>query len=85
METKTKVIDVKEVPVLKKKDFAFGVRDRAAAELWGQKYGYTVVYYLSKRQRVYAEKLQVRVDEQAAEIEQVSIELVTMAEGALSA
>jgi hypothetical protein len=76
---KTKVIEVKELPVIKKIDFAFGVRDKAAAEMWGQKYGYSVVYYLTNRQRVYADKLQVRVDQQAEDIETASAELVAEA------
>jgi hypothetical protein len=80
---KTKAIEVKELPVLQHLDFAFGVRDKTAAEAWGQKNGHAVVYYLAKKKRVYADRLQVRVDEKAEKIEQASAELVVMAEGAL--
>lgn len=83
MATKTKVIEVKETPKLKNPAMLSGIRDKTAAQSWGEKNGHAVVYFLAKRQRVYAEKLMVRVDEQAEQIEQASAELVSVAEGAL--
>lgn len=83
MATKTKVIEVKETPKLKNPAMLSGIRDKNAAQSWGEKNGHATVYFLVKRQRVYAEKLMVRVDEQAEQIEQASAELVSVAEGAL--
>lgn len=83
MATKTKVIEVKEIPQLKSPVMLSGIRDRSAAQAWGEKNNHAVVYFFAKRQRVYAEKLMVRVDEKAEEIEQASAALVSVAEGAL--
>ena len=79
---KTNVIEVKETPSLKKPALCQGVRDKKAAQAWGEKNGYATVYFLAKRERVYAEKMLARVDVQAEDIEQTSAELLTMAEGA---
>jgi hypothetical protein len=83
MNTKTKVIDVKETPKLNALTMLSGIRDKTAAQAWGEKNHYPVVYFWTKRQRVYADKLQVRVDDAAAKIERASVDLVSMAEGAL--
>ena len=83
MALKTKVVEVKEPPKLTSPEILMGVRDRKAAEDWGTKHGHAVVYYIPRKQKVYAERLQVRVDQMAEQIEQASAELVSMAEGAL--
>jgi hypothetical protein len=83
MKSTTKVIEIKEIPTLKNPTMFSGIRDRATAEAWGVKNGYPTVYFLSKRQRVYAEKLTARVDVAASKIEQASADLVSVAEGAL--
>jgi hypothetical protein len=80
MISKVKVIEVKDAPTLKSPAMLSGIRDKNAAQAWGEKNGHATVYFLAKRQRVYAERLQVRVDEQAKDIEQASAELVVMAE-----
>lgn len=79
-EPKTKVTDVTFAPKLQKPEIVSGIRDRAAAEAWGKKRGYATVYFWTKKQRVYAERLQVRVDEKAEEIETQSAELLEQAE-----
>lgn len=58
MKPTTKVIDCKEPPALKNPVMLQGIRDRAAAQAWGEKNGYGMVYYMPKKQRVYAERLQ---------------------------
>ena len=83
MAKKTIVVEVKKTPSLLAPAMLSGIRDKSAAQSWGEKNGYAVVYFLAKRQRVYAERLMVRVDEKAEEIEQASAELVSVAEGAL--
>ena len=83
MKPKTKVIDVKEPP----KDILFvtqyGIADKDAAQRWGEKNGHAVVYFLSSKQRAYADHLQVRVDVKAEEIESKSEDLLHTAEAAL--
>lgn len=83
MLPKTKVIEVKETPQLKSPAMLSGIRDKNAAQAWGEKNNYAVVYFMAKRQRVYAEKLLVRVDDKAKQLEQASTELVAMAEATL--
>ena len=83
MKTKVKVFEVKAAPELKNMDTLSGIRDKTAAEDWGRKHGYAVVYFAARKQRVYAEKLQTRVDEQAKFIEAESAQLVMFAEGNL--
>jgi len=77
---KTRVIEVKQAPQLTDPAMISGIRDRAAAEAWGEKHGYVTVYFLAGRQRVYAERMQAVV-EQAADLEEWSDELVAFAEG----
>lgn len=83
METKIKVIEIKEAPKLKSPVMLSGIRDKPAAQAWGEKNGYAIVYFNAKKQRVYAEKLMVRVDAQAKKIEKASANLVKAAEGVL--
>jgi len=80
MKTKIKVIEVQSAPALKNPAMLSGIRDKAAAETWGEKNGYPTVYFIAKKQRVYAEKLTIRVDDKARKIEQASVELTIRAE-----
>jgi len=77
---KTKVIEVKEAPKLNNPVILQGIRDKAAAETWGMKNGHSVVYFIAKKQRVYAERLHTRVDEQAKVIEKKAVQLLMFAE-----
>ena len=56
-----KVVEVKAAPELKAPAMLSGIRDRQAAEKWGERHGYATVYFWSGRQRVYAEKVLVSV------------------------
>jgi hypothetical protein len=80
---KVQVMPVTEAPKLNNPAIQQGIRDSKAAEHWGEKNGHTVVYYMAKRQKVYAERLLTKVDLVAEKIEQASVELVEMAEAAL--
>ena len=64
MNKPVKVIEVKEAPQLQWAAIQQGIRDKAAAENWGSKYGYATVYFMARKQKVYAERLQVKVDDQ---------------------
>jgi phage terminase large subunit-like protein len=79
MTKKTTVVDVSQAPQLSKPDMLSGIRDRAAAEAWGQKHGYVIVYFMPKKQRVYAERM-LDVAEQAAALDRRSAELARFAE-----
>ncbi len=83
MKTTTKVIEVREVPQLKKPAIQQGIRDKAAAQNWGEKHGYSTVYFMARKQKVYAEKPQVKVDERAKKIEQDSGPVLEQMEMAL--
>jgi hypothetical protein len=78
-----KVTPVTFAPRLITPEIVSGIRDKAAAEAWAKKHGYATVYFFAKKQRVYAERLTVRVDEKAEQIEQASEELLKCAEAAL--
>lgn len=84
MKSNVKVITVKSAPnTLRNPDIQMGIRDAAAAAEWARKRGYQTVYFIGKKQKVYAEKLQVRVDEQAEALEAQSVSLLETAEAAL--
>jgi hypothetical protein len=80
---KTIVIEIKQIPNLLQPEMCSGVRDKKSAESWGEKHGYATVYFMARKERVYAEKLLKRVDVKAGEIETASAELVVMAEATL--
>lgn len=80
---KTKVIEVKQAPNMTNPNIQQGIRDKTAAQNWGEKNGHAFVYYLPRKQKVYAERLLQKVDEQAQEIEQKSEQLLMFAESAL--
>jgi hypothetical protein len=79
---KTQVIEVKEAPDIKVPDIVQGVRDKQAAKAWGEKKGYDIVYYIARKQKVYANRLMVRVDVQSRESERASVDLLAMVESA---
>lgn len=80
METKIKILEVKEAPKLKNPFIQQGIRDMTSARAWGEKNGHSVVYFIARKQRVYAERLLQKVDEQARAIERKSEQLVLFAE-----
>ena len=80
---KVNVIMAKDAPVLKNPEILQGIRDRAGAETWGMKNGFSTVYFIARKQRVYAERLLKRVDQQAKQIEMASKQL-TLREEAVS-
>jgi len=81
---KTNLIVVKGPPNLKNPEIVSGFRDKASVKIWAEARGYATVYYLEKKQRVYVEKMLVRVDEVAQGIERQSIDLLTVAEAGLN-
>jgi hypothetical protein len=86
MKSKTKVLNVNGSPVisgkpvLKNPIIVAGIKDRLAAQAWGERNGFATVYFWPRRNRVYAEMLQAQVDVVAQKIEQASIELLADAE-----
>lgn len=78
---KTKVIEIKEAPALKNPFIQQGIRDAASAQHWGEKNGHSVVYFMPKKQKVYADRLKTNVAAQAEKIEEKSVQLVMFAEG----
>jgi hypothetical protein len=85
MKQTTKVIEIKETPSLKNPAIMVGIRDKAAAQRWGEKNGYAVVYFITRRQKVYAEKLTAKVDALAKDLHARSAELREMAETMVAA
>jgi ribosomal protein L37AE/L43A len=63
VETKTKVVEVKTAPQLQVAAIQQGIRDKAAAENWGKRNRYPIVYFMARKQKVYAEKLRTKVDD----------------------
>ena len=78
---KTKVIEIKETPALKNPFIQQGIRDTAAAQTWGEKNGHAVVYFMSKKQKVYADRLKTDVAAVAEQLHEKSEQLVLFAEG----
>lgn len=74
------VLIVRSAPALKHPVIVSGIRDRAAAQAWGDKNGYPVVYYLSGKQRAYADPMATRVDEIAGQLKKRSKKLLNEAE-----
>jgi len=75
MKPQITVIVVKDPPTLKNRSFNRGSGTRLKAVSWAMKNGFQVVYLVPRKQRVYAEKLSKRVDQQAKVIEQASKQL----------
>ena len=83
MKNTVQVIEIKEPPQLKNPIILQGIRDKEAARIWGEKHGHAIVYFMTKKQRVYAERLQTQINQQARKIEQASQRLVEKAEASL--
>lgn len=81
METKVTVIEKKEAPHGIGFEMQQGITSKESAMKWAIKRGYSVVFYVAKKQRVYADRLQARIDHQASKIEQASVDLLAVAEG----
>ena len=80
MKARVRVVPVKAAPTIQKMDMLSGIRTKEAAQAWGEKHGYSVVFFWPQRQRVYADRI-AEVAEQAAALEAQSVELVKFAEG----
>jgi len=80
MTARVQVVPVKAAPTIQGMDMLSGIRTREAAQAWGQKHGYRVVFFWPQRERVYADKM-AEVAERAAELETRSAALVDFAEG----
>lgn len=77
---KVQVNVVPKVPFLSSPHFVSGITDKESARAWGEKNGYSLVYYLESAGRVYADRLTVRVDVQAEQIQRKSKDLLRMTE-----
>ena len=82
MIQKIKVIEIKQPPKLNNPLIQQGIRDKAHAEVWAKKNGFTVVYFITSKQKAYGERLTANVATMAQEIEKASADLVAMAEAA---
>lgn len=80
MKKKVNVVIVTDVPQLSNPEIQQGIRDKAEAESWATARGYSTVYLLLKRQRVYADRLTIAVHAQAKALERKSVQLVRDAE-----
>jgi hypothetical protein len=80
MQSKVKVIEVREAPAIGKPEMTSGIRTKEAAAEWGEKNGYAKVYFFKSRERVYADKLKKRVDVLAEQLATKSDHLVQLAE-----
>lgn len=74
------VLTVRVAPSLKRPVIVSGIRDRAAAQAWGEKNGHAVVYYLKQKQRAYADQMATRVDQIAGTMQKQSEQLLKEAE-----
>ncbi len=74
------VLIVRRAPDLKHPVIVSGIRDRAAAQAWGEKNGHAVVYYLKQKQRAYADQMATRVDQIAGTMQKQSKQLLKDAE-----
>jgi hypothetical protein len=83
VKSKVNVVPVRQAPKLMQPLIQLGIRDKTAAEAWAVKNGFTTVYFIEGKQKVYGERVLARVDELAKDIEQASVELVEMAEAAV--
>lgn len=76
---KIQVICVEEPPAIGKVEMCQGIRSKDAAQAWAAKHGYPTVYWLVKRERVYADK-RSRIDLEAARMKAKSQELLQFSE-----
>ncbi len=76
---KTTVIEVKLPPTMRNPFIQQGIPDTNAARAWGERNGHAVVYFVAKKQKVYAERLLTSVDAKAEEIWLKSKDLLQVA------
>lgn len=69
MKSNVNVVMVKYPPAIGKPEMMGGIRSKEEAVNWAEKNGYSVVYLLQSRQRVYADKLTKRVDVLAKQVQ----------------
>lgn len=69
MKNNVNVVMVKYPPAIGKPEMMGGIRSKEEAVNWAEKNGYSVVYLLQSRQRVYADKLTKRVDVLAKQVQ----------------
>lgn len=75
-------IEVVKAPPKKFTDMLAGIRTKEEAKNWGAKWGFTVVYFLPTRERVYAQRMQ-KVADQAKKLETKSVRLMANATASL--
>ena len=80
MKKSVNVQIVKFPPAIGKPQMMGGIRSKEEAASWAEKNGYTVVYFLLSRQRVYADKLSKQVDVLSQQVQSKSDHLVLSAE-----
>lgn len=80
MKNNVNVVMVKYPPAIGKPEMMGGIRSKEEAVNWAEKNGYSVVYLLQSRQRVYADKLTKRVDVLAKQVQTKSDHLVRSVE-----
>ena len=80
MKNRVNVQIVKFPPAIGKPQMMGGIRSKEEAASWAEKNGYTVVYFLQSRQRVYADKLSKQVDVLSQQVQSKSDHLVLSAE-----
>lgn len=81
MINKIKVEVVKTAPK-QFTDMLAGIRTKEEAKNWGEKWGFTVVYFLPTRERVYAQRMR-KVSDQAKTLETKSVRLTAIAQAAI--
>ncbi len=80
MNKKINVVVVKYAPAIGKPEMMGAIRSKEEAESWARKNGYSTVYFLQSRQRVYADKRTKAVDVLAKQVETKSNHLVQVSE-----
>lgn len=69
MKTQTRVIEIKQPPTLDNPAILQGIRDVRSAQAWGEKNGYTIVYFIHRKQKVYAERVMRRRQQRMEQME----------------
>lgn len=77
---KVTVMDVKFPPAIGKVEMMSGIRTKDEAISWANKQGYTTVYFLKARERVYADRLTKNVAALAKKIQTSSENLLRLSE-----
>lgn len=82
MNKKTTVQIVHSPPAIAKVEMMSGIRTKEEAAHWAETHGYSTVYWLQKRQRVYADKFTKNVAALAEQLKTTSEQLLKVAEDA---